>query len=806
MFSLAAKAQESIDKNQNNAFDNLHPTVYGMYSRGLDCIQTDKALSIADSMKSCVEGDTLKNHIFANALSIQHYLKNNKVSEAKDLVHETMNFASTPYPEISFSVWTLLIEDHLNKRKFGQAKRGIDEYLSVAEDYQPHGVANGMRLLGKWYAEMGMFEKAVETYKEGIVYNSSNGLSNNNMSLLQSVAETYVLMNKFDSAKSYFEQFVNEEEFKKTGNRHDADLILYAYTLVELKDLSNAKTYIETLDSYYANKKLDASLHNSYKSLKARYALGNGKYDEAEALVKDINTLTALKVKEKIALARNDYKKAYEYKCAHDEQNQSNLANNYSDLIMHSDHIFKSSIEEVRLNKLSQAKLQDKIKYEEENRMVLLITLVLAILFIAFLGFYLYQLRKHRDNLNEALSEAQRLETEAEWAKSRAEKASIAAKNASMAKSRFLQNMSHDIRTPMNAVIGMAQIIRKNIDDKNVVNDCLNKIDKASGHLLSLINNVLNMSKIESGEFKMNDESVDLNEIFNDCSSMLETQAKNNGVQIIIHPEMAPKNRFVFSSALHLRQVFLNLGTNAINYNKKGGYLELLCDERLVGMDRVEYTFTYKDNGIGMTKEFLERIFQPFAQEDEDSSRTNFRGTGLGMSIVQKIVETMGGKITVESEKGVGTTFVVKLPFKIDKKRQSQFGKGTNSNADSLADIHGMNILVVEDNDMNMEIAQFVLEEYGAQVDTAENGKIAVEKVAANKYDLVLMDIMMPVMDGYEATRAIRESGNNIPIIALSANAFDDDREMSREAGMNDHVPKPLEVNVLLKAIKRVMG
>lgn len=379
------------------------------------------------------------------------------------------------------------------------------------------------------------------------------------------------------------------------------------------------------------------------------------------------------------------------------------------------------------------------------------------------------------------------------------QKAYNEAERANQAKTEFLNNMSHDIRTPMNSIIGMTNIAIKSIDDKAKVEDCLAKIEMSSGHLLSLINDVLDMSKLEDNKRVIPSEPVDMDNVMVECYNMILSQAQGLGVDVIFHEEQKPKNRYILSSALHLRQLFINLMSNGIKYNKPGGVLDLQCYERLVDADTVEYRMMFKDNGIGMSKEFLENIFVPFSQEKHDS-RTVYKGTGLGLSIVKLIVDAMGGKIEVESEKNVGTTFTVIIPFKIDKDRVEKEENKANATDDS---IEGCRILLVEDNELNIEIAQFMLEDAGAIIDTAENGQIAVDKLAdsSNEYDVVLMDIMMPVMDGYEATKAIRSTGNQIPIIAMTANAFAEDAQKCLDAGMNGHLAKPIVQEAVIRAI-----
>ncbi len=387
---------------------------------------------------------------------------------------------------------------------------------------------------------------------------------------------------------------------------------------------------------------------------------------------------------------------------------------------------------------------------------------------------------------------------------------------ANQAKSQFLANMSHDIRTPMNAILGMSQIAARNMDNPARVQDCLHKIDISSQHLLSLINDVLDMSKMEAGKMEFSEEPVDLVKILDDCFSIITPMAMKMDVKMILHDDQKPKLRYILSSAIYLRRILINLASNSVKYNKQGGTLELLCKERILDEDNVEYTFVFKDSGIGMSKEFLERLFTPFSQENA-GSRTIYKGTGLGLSIVKKIVESMNGTIQVESEQGVGSTFTVVMPFKIDKSKVQEEQAKENS-----SDFTGLRFLLVEDNELNTEIAKFMLEELGGVVETAENGRIAVDMLTElnengqllKHFDIVLMDLMMPEMNGYDATLAIRAwersnhplgpGGSAIPIVAMSANAFEEDKRKVIDTGMNRFVAKPVDVDLLIAAINKV--
>lgn len=374
-------------------------------------------------------------------------------------------------------------------------------------------------------------------------------------------------------------------------------------------------------------------------------------------------------------------------------------------------------------------------------------------------------------------------------------------KRANQAKSEFLSHMSHDIRTPINGIMGMVEIIKKNLDDPERIKDCLEKIDKASHHLLSLINDVLDMSKIGSGKVHLEEIPVDLDEEMEKIHAIADVQAKKQEIRFSIEDEVV--HRQFLGSPAHLRRILLNLISNALRYNKKGGKICLAIREVEYDRSHIGLEFKVQDTGIGMSREFVEKsLFKPFTQED-DRVRTEYRGTGLGMSIVYELVKQMNGTIDVNSKPGEGTTFTVKLAFKtVDSAWKKKEIQGENRN------ITGMNILAAEDNQLNMEILQFLLEEAGAKVTAVSDGKQAVEyfaDAASGTYDVILMDIMMPVMDGLEASKKIRElpegKGKDIPIIAMTANAFVEDKEKTKEAGMNAHLTKPVNREEIIRVL-----
>ena len=382
-------------------------------------------------------------------------------------------------------------------------------------------------------------------------------------------------------------------------------------------------------------------------------------------------------------------------------------------------------------------------------------------------------------------------------------KAMDEANMANKAKTNFMGRMSHDLRTPINGIMGMAQIAKKNLGNEEVVSDCLDKIDSSNRHLMSLIGDILQMSSLESGGITLSHESFDIVETLSDSIEMLSTAAKDRGVRIIDDDYENIKYRKVIGSPSHVRQVFTNIISNAVKYNKMGGFVEVKTSVIGDSEGKVTYRFTFSDTGLGMSDDFLKKIFEPFSREDDENILKR-QGSGLGMSIVKDLVTLMGGNITVISEKNIGSVFTVDIPFDIDSDSETD-----ESNDNIPESFEGKRVLLVEDNDLNQEIALYMLKEKGFDVDTADNGKEAVGKFLSSKlffYNLILMDIMMPVMNGLEATRVIRSSGrsdSSIPIIAMTANAYEEDKKECIEAGMNEHIAKPLEESELMAAISR---
>ena len=382
------------------------------------------------------------------------------------------------------------------------------------------------------------------------------------------------------------------------------------------------------------------------------------------------------------------------------------------------------------------------------------------------------------------------------------EKSSQEVMRANQAKSDFLSHMTHDIRTPINGIMGMVEVIKKNCSDQNRVDECLDKIQKASGHLLDLLNDVLDMSKLESGKIQLEQIPFELEKEMKELQTIMETQAEEKGLTVFWDMTGICHNELI-GSPLHMRRILLNLLSNAVKYNKKGGEIHLTVNEIMQNDKTALFEFKVADNGIGMSESFIEdKLFQPFVQ-GAGEARTKYQGTGLGMSIVQRIVREMTGSIDVESKEGEGTTFTVTLPFAINRSENVP-----KTIEEQKPDISGMKILVVEDNDLNLEIAQFMLEEDKAVVEVARDGLQAVEAFKNSRegeLEAILMDIMMPNMDGIEATKTIRSldraDAKSIPIIAMTANAFVEDMRKTKEAGMNEHLTKPVDGEKLLQVL-----
>ena len=429
---------------------------------------------------------------------------------------------------------------------------------------------------------------------------------------------------------------------------------------------------------------------------------------------------------------------------------------------------------------------------------------VISVIFLYFLMFSIFWFWTYRTNLTHRKLEQEKDE------KYKAELL-IAAKKAeaaNRAKTEFLQRMSHDLRTPINGICGMVNMADHYADDIEKQKEYRTKVKEASNLLLELVNDVLDMSKLESGEIVLEEVPFNLSSISEEVLVVIEQMAAEQNIRIMWEKKEIIHRNFIGSPG-YVKRVMMNILSNAVKYNRENGHVYISCME--IPSEQPEMTmmeFVCRDTGVGMADEFQKHIFEPFAQEHA-GSRTKFAGTGLGMPITKKLVEKMGGTITFESKKGIGTTFVIRIPFKIDM--DSDKGKEQTDVSDEKS-IKGLHILLTEDNELNMEIAEFMLQNEGADVEKAWNGQEAVElfkKSEPGEFDVILMDIMMPVMNGYEAAKMIRslerEDAKKVPIIAMTANAFTEDRIRAKEAEMDEHVAKPVDVELLIKVIRKLV-
>ena len=399
----------------------------------------------------------------------------------------------------------------------------------------------------------------------------------------------------------------------------------------------------------------------------------------------------------------------------------------------------------------------------------------------------------------------QQLRREQEYQKT-LKAAALKAESANLAKTEFLQRMSHDIRTPINGIRGMVEIGNRCPEDMARQADCRKKIWEASTLLLELVNEVLDMGKLESGEVVLENVPFDLPELMHEVTDVLEKQAAERG--IVLHREYGrlPHPQLV-GSPLHVKRLLMNVLSNAIKYNRDKGRVMLDCFELSCTGDKVQICFVCADTGIGMSEEFQKRMFEPFTQENA-GARSVYGGTGLGMSITKSLVDKMGGTIGVESRQGVGTTYTITLPFVIDSTEAAE----PEQQQTDLTVLQGRRLLLAEDNALNMEIVEFLLNEVGIKATKAADGQQAVEAFAASPvggFDAILMDVMMPVRDGHEATRAIRAmdrpDAKTIPIFAMTANAFTEDRRKALESGMNEHLPKPIDPDTLYRLLVKYL-
>ena len=428
---------------------------------------------------------------------------------------------------------------------------------------------------------------------------------------------------------------------------------------------------------------------------------------------------------------------------------------------------------------------------------------VISVIFFYFLMFSIFWFWTYRTNLAHRKQEQEKDE------KYKAELL-IAAKKAEAAneaKTEFLQRMSHDIRTPINGIRGLVNMADHYADDMEKQTEYRTKVKEASNLLLELVNDVLDMSKLESGEIVLEEIPFNLSSISREVFVVIEQMAAEQNIRVAWEKKEITHRDFIGSPG-YVKRVMMNILSNAVKYNKENGQIYVSCVE--IPSEQPEMTtmeFVCRDTGIGMAEEFQKHIFEPFAQE-HTGSRAKFAGTGLGMAISKKLVEEMGGTITFESKKGVGSTFVIRVPFKIDLDAD----KREESKDVSEKSIKGMHVLLAEDNELNMEIAEFLLQNEGAEVTKAWNGQEIVElfrKSEAGEFDVILMDIMMPIINGYEAAKRIRsldrEDAKKIPIIAMTANAFTEDRIRAKEAGMDEHIAKPIDVELLIKVIHKLV-
>ena len=397
----------------------------------------------------------------------------------------------------------------------------------------------------------------------------------------------------------------------------------------------------------------------------------------------------------------------------------------------------------------------------------------------------------------------------------------VEAEEANRAKSNFLSNMSHDIRTPMNAILGFTLLAQEHVEEKEEVQGYLEKISSAGKHLLSLINDILDMSRIESGKISIQEDEVSLRDVIQEVRNLIQPMAEAQAQNFDIHVDIT--NNYVFCDKLRLNQVLINLLGNAIKFTPAKGNISLDIRQEMVAPPGYGvYIFRVKDTGIGIAPEFHDKIFEAFERE-KATEQSGIQGTGLGLAITKNIVRLMGGKISVESELGKGTEFIVKVVFLLqdvaddeglqeEQRMQIEAQERAQEEKERRALFTNRKLLLVEDNELNRQIARILLKEQGFILEEAVNGQEAVERIKASKegeFDFILMDIQMPVMNGYEATKEIRALPNrilaNIPILAMTANAFDEEKKKALSCGMNGHITKPIDVNILFKTIEGIL-
>ncbi len=407
--------------------------------------------------------------------------------------------------------------------------------------------------------------------------------------------------------------------------------------------------------------------------------------------------------------------------------------------------------------------------------------------------------QEQKRRLKEALQAEEAARAEADAARDVAEAALVEASRANEAKTNFLRRISHDIRTPINGIRGMIAIAECYPDDKAKQKECRKKTLMATDHLLSLVNDVLDMSKLESGNFVLKRDPFSLKQVLGEVNSITESQAREFNVRFVCKDVGQVEHDRLIGSSVYLKRVFLNFMSNAIKYNRDGGLVSVYGRELSFDGRVAEYEFVCEDTGIGMSEEFQKRAFEPFAQEESSQGRKTYAGTGLGLAIAKDLVDLMGGSVDLHSEEGVGTKVIFRIPFEVDMAKHAEKEE---------IDYEGMRFdgvcaLLAEDNELNAEIAAFVLRKHGIETFWAQNGKVAVKAISErpDDFDVVFLDVMMPVMDGLEAARAIRRLGCDVPIFAMTANAFTDDVQKSLDAGMNAHLTKPLREKDIVKAL-----
>ena len=411
---------------------------------------------------------------------------------------------------------------------------------------------------------------------------------------------------------------------------------------------------------------------------------------------------------------------------------------------------------------------------------------------IVMITYLQFKMRRYRDALHEK----------------ELEKAVLEAKNANEAKTRFLFNMSHDIRTPMNAIIGFSELLEKHIDEKDKAIDYLGKIKSSSNFLLSLINYVLEMARIESGKLVLKKEVRCVTDLIESLTDVFEPGVKKKFITYSCETDI--QHKYVICDEIKVREIFINIIGNSVKYTPEGGKISVSVKEEPFEKENyIAYRIIVEDNGIGMSKEYLPHIFEEFSRE-HTSTESKVTGTGLGLPIVKSLIDMMGGMIEVESQLGCGTKMTVVLPFELASEKQilEEKQKEKEKTSDSIL---GKRVLLAEDNELNAEIAMTVLKENGLKAERAANGKQCIEmlkKMPEDYYDMILMDIQMPEMDGYEATKLIRnldDARADIPIVAMTANAFEEDRQKALESGMNAHVSKPVDMNMLFKVMTQIL-